>query len=63
MHRFICGVTNRKAKVDHDDGNGLNNQRYNLRPCTNGQNNMNQQKRSDGVSSRYKVQGRLLAQA
>jgi hypothetical protein len=54
LHRVLLGVSDPKVRVDHDDGNGLNNQRYNLRPCTNGQNNMNQQKRSDGVSSRYK---------
>ena len=55
LHRFICEVTERTIKVDHDDRNGLNNQRYNLHVCTkNGQNNMNQKKRSDGVSSRYK---------
>ena len=48
LHRVLLGVSDPKVRVDHDDGNGLNNQRYNLRPCTNGQNNMNQQKRSDG---------------
>ena len=54
MHRFICGVTDRKVKVDHEDHNGLNCQRYNLRVATTSQNNMNQCKRSDGLSSRFK---------
>lgn len=33
MHREICGVADvdgRKIKVDHGDGNGLNNQRSNI---------------------------------
>lgn len=52
MHRAILkpglGVS-----VDHRDGDGLNNQRTNLRPCTNSQNNMNSRKQS-GCSSIYK---------
>jgi hypothetical protein len=54
LHRDLLGVSDPKVKVDHDDGNGLNNQRGNIRVCSKGQNNMNQKKRSDGVSSRYK---------
>lgn len=34
MHRLILGVTDPKTEVDHRDGNGLNNQRYNLRSAT-----------------------------
>lgn len=49
MHREILAC---KEKVDHRDTNGLNNQRYNLRPATKSQNNMNQRK-SRG-SSRFK---------
>lgn len=41
MHRLIIGVTDSKVLVDHVDGNGLNNQRNNLRPCTKSQNGMN----------------------
>ncbi len=41
MHRVILNITDTKTKVDHEDHNGLNNQRYNIRPCTTSQNNMN----------------------
>lgn len=37
MHNFILGVT----LIDHKDGDGLNNQRGNLRPVTHQQNMMN----------------------
>jgi hypothetical protein len=41
------------GRFDHKDGNGLNNTRSNLRPCTQGQNNMNQRKRKN-ATSRFK---------
>jgi hypothetical protein len=41
MHRFILGLTNQKEVVDHKDGDGLNNQKVNLRVCHNNQNSMN----------------------
>src|SRR5258708_6216370 len=42
MHRFILGCDN--PRIDHQDGDGQNNQRCNLRPCTNSQNLANQKK-------------------
>ena len=41
MHRQILGVTDRKIKVDHKNGNPLDNQRSNIRTCTNSENMMN----------------------
>lgn len=48
MHNLILG----RKGVDHRDGNGLNNRRSNLRPCTNAQNQQNTGAR--GGSSRFK---------
>lgn len=53
MHRFIMGVTDRKLDVDHWNRNTLDNQRENLRVCTNGQNQANSPK-DPGKSSRFK---------
>lgn len=41
MHRSILNAPTNK-EVDHRDGNGLNNQKSNLRLCTRAQNMMNQ---------------------
>jgi hypothetical protein len=49
LHRFIMGVTDPKLDVDHEDHDGLNCQRYNLRVATRTQNNANRRK-SRGVS-------------
>ena len=48
MHTLILGT----AWVDHCDGDGLNNARDNLRPCTNAENQQNTDAR--GGSSRFK---------
>lgn len=56
MHRVILGLTDPKILGDHEDGNGLNNQTYNLRKATSQQNCMNR-KSHDGSSSRYKGVG------
>ena len=41
MHRVLCGSA---LEVDHIDGNSLNNQRANLRPCTRSENCANRKK-------------------
>lgn len=41
MHRLLLNIEDTKTDVDHGDGNGLNNQRYNIRACTRSQNQMN----------------------
>lgn len=52
MHRLIMKAP-KGVKVDHWDGEGLNNQKYNLRLATNPQNSQNQKLRNRG-SSKYK---------
>jgi hypothetical protein len=52
MHREIMGVTG-KRKVDHKNGNGLDNRRCNIRQATNRQNSSGMRKRK-GKSSRFK---------
>ena len=42
MHRVILGIIDPAIKVDHEDHDGLNNQRYNLRAANDSQNNHNQ---------------------
>jgi hypothetical protein len=41
LQRFILGVTDHKAEVDHEDHNGLNCQKYNMRLATKSQNQAN----------------------
>ncbi len=41
LHRFILGITDPKIFIDHEDLNGLNCQKYNLRIATRSQNGAN----------------------
>lgn len=52
MHRLILGLP--KRKIDHIDGNGLNNRRGNLRQCSTSQNAQNRPKAKGKYSSQYK---------
>ncbi len=49
MHRAIVGAT-AGQQVDHADGNSLNNQRHNLRFCTNAENQYNKVTPSNNTS-------------
>jgi hypothetical protein len=49
MHRVIMNCPKDKM-IDHKDGNGLNNQKSNLRICTNGQNQGNRKLNSNNKS-------------
>lgn len=54
MHRLILGLRVEDTReVDHRDGNGLNNQKSNLRFCTRTQNRKSRRKWIKGTS-RYK---------
>lgn len=49
LHQFVLGI----KSVDHKNGNGLDNQKSNLRPATQSQNKANQRKQI-GTSSIHK---------
>lgn len=51
VHRIIMGVTDPKIKIDHIDGNTLNNCKSNLRVCSQHENTMNRGKSGNFPSS------------
>jgi len=53
MHRIIMDAE-KGEEIDHRDGNGLNNQRCNLRLCTHRQNLMNRRKTHKRCSSKFR---------
>lgn len=44
MHRVILGVDDPKILIDHENGDGLDNQKQNIRPSTNAENTRNRGK-------------------
>lgn len=52
LHRFILGMSDPEIHVDHEDHDGLNCQRQNLRKCVRGENDGNRRKTRG--SSHYK---------
>lgn len=53
IHRLIMGITDPLVLCDHIDGDGLNNQKSNLRLCNRSQNNCNRRS-SKNSSSKFK---------
>jgi hypothetical protein len=51
--RMHCEIMGEKG-IDHKDGNGLNNQRHNLRKCSQLENVRNARKSKRGITSIYK---------
>lgn len=50
LHRFILGVKDLSIQVDHEDHDGLNCRRHNLRVATQTENNRNAKTRRDNTS-------------
>lgn len=54
LHRYLMKPNNSDIKIDHIDRNRLNNQKSNLRMCSNQENCRNQHKRKGNYSSKFK---------
>lgn len=53
LHREILCVNDKKVIVDHKDGDGLNNQKNNLRECSHSENRKNRHNKNDKNTSMY----------
>lgn len=53
LHRFLLCPPSR-VQVDHKDGNGLNNCRYNLRKCSNRQNHQAFKRKRPQATSQFR---------
>lgn len=66
MHRFLMGLDfGDRRMVDHIDGDGLNNQRSNLRICNHSQNGRNQGRcasNTSGIKGVTRNKGKWVAQ-
>lgn len=60
LHRVVLKVADSKMLVDHEDGNGLNNQKSNLRVCTHQQNQRNRRHPQKGTSKYLGVSWKKL---
>lgn len=62
LHRAILGITDVSVFIDHIDGNGLNNQKSNLRIATHRENRRNsgkQKNNSTGYKGVYRIKNPL----
>lgn len=50
MHRLIAQASDSSVFVDHKDGNGINNQRLNIRVCTKAENSRNRGHQKNSAS-------------
>lgn len=54
MHRYLLGLTDPRTRTDHENGDGLDNQRDNIRPATGLENSRGFRHKRSGASSQYR---------